>query len=62
MIFMAATIAMIKNIDQIGIVYMFKESEIFWTISVGENCRDRSSTLLLTDQLEFQLLGLVVTI
>ena len=29
MTFMAATIAMIKNIDQIGIVYMFKESEFF---------------------------------
>ena len=27
--FMAATIAMIKNVDQMGIVYMFEESDFF---------------------------------
>ena len=41
---------------------MFKESEFFCTISVGKNCRDGSNTLLLTDQQEYQILGLVVMI
>ena len=53
---------MIKNSNQIGIVYMFIESEFFCTISVGKNCRDGSNTLLLTDQQEYQILGLVVMI
>ena len=35
---MAATIAKIKNINQIGIVYIFKESNFFCTISVGMSC------------------------
>ena len=59
---MAATIAVIKNINQMGIVYMFKESEFYFTISVGKNCKYGSNTLLLTDQREHQVLGLVVMI
>ena len=59
---MAVTIAMIKNINQMEIVYTFKESDFFCTISVGKNCRDGSNTLLLTDQQEYQHLGLVVMI
>ena len=47
---MAATIAKIKNINQIGIVYIFKESNFFCTISVGMNCWDGSNTLLFTNK------------
>ena len=46
---MAASIAMIKNINQMGIVYIFKESDFFLTISVGMNSRDESNTLLFID-------------
>ena len=53
---MTATIAMIKNINQIGIVYMFNESEIFL------HNIDGSNTLLLTDQQEYQILGIFVMI
>ena len=45
-----------------GIVYMLEESDFFCTISVGKKCRDGSNTLLLTDQQEYQLIGLVVMI
>ena len=39
-----------------------KKAKFFCTISVGENCRDGSNTLLLTGQQEYQLIGLVVMI
>ena len=48
--FMAATIAMTKNVSPMGIVYMFEESDFFFIISVGMNCRIGSDTLLFTNQ------------
>ena len=59
---MAATIANINNVSQMGIVYMFEESDFFCTISVGMNCRDESNTVLFTEQQEHQLLRLVFMI
>ena len=53
---------MMKNINQMGIVYTFKESFFFLTISVGMNCRDGSNTFLFTEQQEHQLLRLVLMI
>ena len=38
------------------------KAKFFCTISVGKNCRDGSNTLLLTDQQEYQILGVVVMI
>ena len=38
------------------------KAKFFCTISVGKNCRDGSNTLLLTDQQEYQILGIVVMI
>ena len=60
--FMAATIAMIKNINQMGIVRTFKESDFFLTISAWKNCRDGSNTLLYTDQQQDQIHRLVAMI
>ena len=36
--------------SQMGIVYMFEESELFCTISVGMNCRDVYDTILFSEQ------------
>ena len=44
--YIAATIAIIKNINQMGVVYMFKESEIFLHNICGKELSDRKSTRL----------------
>ena len=38
------------------------KAKFFCTISVRKNCRDESNTLLLTDQQEYQIPGIVVMI
>ena len=59
---MAATIAIVENVSQMGIVYIFEESEVFFTISVGMKCRDESNAILFTEEQVYQLLRLVVMI
>ena len=59
---MAATIEMMKNMNQMGIVCTFKESDFFCTISMGMNCRDGSKTFLFTEQQEHQLVLFVLMI
>ena len=60
--FMAATIAMMKNINLMGIVCTFIESDFFSIISVGMNCRDGSNTFLFTEQQKHQLIRFVLMI
>ena len=55
----AATIAMIKNITQIKIAYIFKESVFFGKISLGINCRDGSNTPLFTHKQHLQFVCMI---
>ena len=53
---------MIKNINQIGIVYMFNESEIFLHNICGKELQRWFQHFSLIDQQEYQILGIVVMI